>query len=65
MGDGLVLVTDGVVENQQRGLTGMEHLRDLVEQNATVGADKLVELITEHLCREPEDDCCIVVLERD
>ncbi len=61
-----MFVTDGVVENRRRGLDeGMELLQAVVEECAAAGAEKLVERITEELCHTPEDDCCIVVLERE
>jgi GAF domain-containing protein len=64
-GSGLVLVTDGVVENRQRSLDeGMERLRALVGLNAGAGANRLIHHITEDLCEQPQDDCCIVVLKR-
>ncbi len=64
-GDGLVLVTDGVVESRHRGIDeGMERLRQLVETNVTASAEDLVDLVADDLCKMPEDDCCIVVLRR-
>ena len=65
VGSGIVLVTDGLVESRSRRLDeGMDLLLDLVTKHAASSAEELTDLITDELCSEPEDDCCIVVLRR-
>jgi GAF domain-containing protein len=62
---GLVLVTDGVVERRGADLAeGLEVLRLLVAQNVGDSADLLAERIVATLCQNPEDDRCLVVLKR-
>ena len=64
-GDGIALVTDGVVERRDRGLEeGMEELRALVVDHGNLGAKDLTDVITEIMCTRAEDDCCVVVLKR-
>jgi serine phosphatase RsbU (regulator of sigma subunit) len=65
-GQGLVLVTDGVVD--RRGSTlhqGMQRLAEVVEAAAPRSAEQVADRIATELCQMPEDDCCIVVIVRD
>lgn len=64
-GDGVVLVTDGVVERRASGVDeGMTQLRDLVAAHNSLGAAELTDVIVDRLCQSPEDDCCVLVLRR-
>jgi serine phosphatase RsbU (regulator of sigma subunit) len=64
-GDGFVVVTDGVVERRRLGLEpGLRSLRHLVMTNGGLNAGALATRITEDLCGEAEDDCCILVVRR-
>ncbi len=64
-GQGLVLVTDGVVERRGEDLNfRLEVLRSLVAQHGSESAATLVEHILSALCQNPEDDLCLVVLKR-
>lgn len=63
-GNGVVLVTDGVVERRLRDLgEGMEALRRVVARYCTDGPDALTDAIA-GMCDSAEDDCCVLVLQR-
>ncbi len=64
-GEGVVLVTDGVVERRSSGLDeGMAQLRDVVATHTSLGAAELTDAIVDRFCQSPEDDCCVLVLTR-
>lgn len=64
-GAGIVLVTDGVVERRDAHIDhGMARLRSLVESATDAGAATLAARIVHELCREPHDDCGVVVVRR-
>jgi GAF domain-containing protein len=65
-GEGLVLSTDGVVERRRADFDErLEQLRNLLEMNGEEPAEMLAKLITDSLCRDREDDCCLLVLRRE
>jgi serine phosphatase RsbU (regulator of sigma subunit)/uncharacterized protein YigA (DUF484 family) len=65
-GDGLVLVTDGVVERRHWSIHhGMQRLADVVTAPPSLSAELIADRIAGELCQAPEDDCCIVVIVRD
>ena len=80
-GDGLVLVTDGVIERRdssiRRGLTRLvevvssacESLGNAAPSGRREGPDEPAQLIADRiagdLCLAPQDDCCIVAVVRD
>ncbi len=64
-GEGLVLITDGVVERRGKDLADrLETLRGLVEHHASDPVEHLAGRAVATLCTDPEDDCCLVVLKR-
>lgn len=64
-GDTVVLVTDGVVERRDADLAErLEQLRDLLGDSCELAARTVADRIVRDLCVEPEDDCCVVVLQR-
>ncbi len=64
-GEGLVLITDGVVERRGKDLAErLEALRVLVERNALEAVDDLARRAVDSFCKDPDDDCCLVVLKR-
>lgn len=64
-GEGVVLVTDGVVERRGASLDeGLAALESVVARHSSAGAAGLTERIVEQLCGDPEDDCCVVVVKR-
>jgi GAF domain-containing protein len=63
--DSLVLVSDGVVERRSLGIdTGLNRLRHTLERCAGESVGALAERIAAEHCRQPEDDCCILVIKR-
>jgi serine phosphatase RsbU (regulator of sigma subunit) len=64
-GDTVVLVTDGVLERRDADLgERLEQLRDLLGDSCELDARTVADRIVRDLCVEPEDDCCVVVLQR-
>jgi GAF domain-containing protein len=62
---GMVLVTDGVVERRSESIEeGMERLRSFVASQPPLDAAALTDRIVLDLCRDPQDDCCVVVVQR-
>jgi serine phosphatase RsbU (regulator of sigma subunit) len=61
--EGLVLITDGVVERRGADIgDGLDQLSNLVAGDAAASAQFLADAIVAEFCRAPYDDCCIVVL---
>ena len=61
--EGLVLITDGVVERRGADIgDGLEQLSTLVAGHAAASAQFLADAIVAEFCVAPYDDCCIVVL---
>jgi GAF domain-containing protein len=62
-GSGLVLYTDGVVERRRFDLAlQLERIRELVAACCTEKAETIADVVVSELCREPEDDCCLLVV---
>ena len=65
-GEGLVLVTDGVVERRGSSIRdGMQRLADIAISPPRGPAEVVADHIAGELCSSPQDDCCIVVILRD
>jgi GAF domain-containing protein len=63
--EGLVLLTDGVVERRGADLADrLEMLRAVVARNGSEPAERLADRIFTSVGQQAEDDCCIVVLKR-
>jgi GAF domain-containing protein len=63
--EGLVLLTDGVVERRGVDLADrLEMLRAVVARHGSDAAEGLADLIVTSFGQHAEDDCCIVVLRR-
>jgi GAF domain-containing protein len=63
--EGLVLITDGVVERRGADIgDGLEQFSNLVAGHADASAEFLATAIVGEFCLAPYDDCCIVVLRR-
>ena len=63
--EGIVLLTDGVVERRGADiLEGLEQLSQFVVRHAGTNVESLVDAIATEFCATPQDDCCIVVLRR-
>ena len=61
--EGLVLITDGVVERRGADIDdGLKQLSNLVGGHAAASAQFLADAIVAEFCVAPYDDCCIVVL---
>ena len=61
--EGLVLITDGVVERRGADIgDGLEQLSTLVAGHGAASAQFLADAIVAEFCVAPYDDCCIVVL---
>ena len=64
-GDLFVLYTDGVVERRDEPVDeGIERLAALVAKNSRVPVDELADTVVDQLCRDPDDDCCVLVVRR-
>ena len=63
--EGLLLLTDGVVERRGADIAeGLEQLRTFVVEHASRGTQFLANSVVSEFCSAPQDDCCIVVLRR-
>lgn len=64
-GDLFVLYTDGVVERRDRSFdAGLDSLARLIAANIGRPVDGLADVIVDELCRDPTDDCCVLLLRR-
>lgn len=60
--EGLVLITDGVVERRGADIgDGLDQLSNLVAGHGAASAQCLADAIVAEFCGAPYDDCCIVV----
>jgi serine phosphatase RsbU (regulator of sigma subunit) len=61
--EGLVLITDGVVERRGADIgDGLEQFSTLVARHGARSAQFLADAIVAEFCVAPYDDCCVVVL---
>jgi GAF domain-containing protein len=65
-GDLFVLYTDGVVERREAGIDdGIDRLARIVAGHRTDAVDAVADTVVDELCRDPEDDCCVLLVRRD
>jgi serine phosphatase RsbU (regulator of sigma subunit) len=64
-GDLFVLYTDGVVERREAGIDdGIARLAELVGANRDQPLDAVADTVVDELCRDPDDDCCVLLVRR-
>ena len=64
-GQGVLLVTDGVVERRDHDiLARLEEFRTFVADHRSRGLDATVDAVVRQYCQASEDDCCIVAIRR-
>jgi hypothetical protein len=65
-GQGVLLVTDGVVERPDHDiLARLDDFAALVAKQGDQGLEALADAVVEEYCQASEDDCCIVAIRGD